>query len=198
MLKIDGGWPHSQRMHVSMSFLQTSPTPQARSEPNPCILSMERGREPCRNLSTRNKKFHSQPKTYSLVSTEPPDVQRGRGHSSSPSSPSTRHPSSTPLLSFIMWLLTKQVGDEDEEHLLLHCLGPWLDPKSVLPLTREIYRLKSGVMAWTFMSHSNAMIEIRIRPMLKQLSLQISCEGERERRNPNETAMRAYHLATVG
>lgn len=78
------------------------------------------------------------------------------------------------LKTFILWLMKKKVGDEDGERLLLHRLGPWLDPVVMLPYIREIFRVKFMSLEWTFASHARAMIEVRIMPMLQQLSLQVN------------------------
>ena len=47
-------------------------------------------------------------------------------------------------------------------------------------------------MEWTFKSHTNAMIELRILPMLHQMTLLLSWEGGRERRFPNMTTLTAF------
>lgn len=84
------------------------------------------------------------------------------------------------------------MGDGDGERLLLHRLGPWLDPVVMLPFIREIYRVKTMSMEWTFASHVTVMIEVRIMPMLHQMSLQVSWEEGRGRKFPNSTSLRAY------
>lgn len=84
----------------------------------------------------------------------------------------------------LKWLLRKEDGVDADERQFLHNLGPWLDPKTLLPHWRQQLQLRNNTVRVKMTSNSNALTLVKVLPMLKQATISANWGEGSEQNGP--------------
>ena len=93
---------------------------------------------------------------------------------------------------FLNWVLKKEGGVEDEEREILFRLGQLVDPKPLISKQRTRIKLRFSSVEWTAFNNTNAVMEMEILPMLKQMSFYLNWGEERGAKSLRLTTVRVH------